>query len=331
MVFFGTPLFAVPTLEALVASERHRPLRVVSQPSRPKGRGRKLQDPPVVEKAREHGLDVTQPETVRDPAFLDALRELEPDVAVVVAYGQIFRRSLLSLPRLGCINLHGSLLPKYRGAAPIQAAIAAGDPVTGVTTMRMGRGLDSGPMLLEAQIPIGPDDTSIDLAPKLASLGAELVVETLDRLAEGTLEAREQDPEQATFAPKIEKSDGEIDWTQPAQQIYDRWRAFQPWPGLHSELDGRPVKIVAGRPKRGSEGTPTDGAIGDAAPGTILGLAEGKGSADDGDRAPTMDVACGGDTIFSVERLQRPGKKPLAAADFVNGERIRAGERFSLP
>jgi methionyl-tRNA formyltransferase len=272
-----------------------------------------------------------QPETVRDPAFLDALRELEPDVAVVVAYGQIFRRSLLSLPRLGCINLHGSLLPKYRGAAPIQAAIAAGDTVTGVTTMRMSRGLDSGPMLLEAEIPIGPHDTSAALAPKLASVGAGLMVETLDRLAAGTLEAREQDPEQATFAPKIEKSDGQVDWTLEARQIYARWRAFQPWPGLHAELGDRAVKIVAGRSKEGPDGTPAEILAGGAEPGTILGLAEGDASGEGEARAPTMDVACGGDTIFSVERLQRPGKKPLAAADFVNGERIRAGERFSLP
>lgn len=318
VAFFGTPRFAVPTLEALVESGRHRPLLVVSQPSRPAGRGKKIQDPPVVETARAHGLEILQPEKVRGSAFLDRLRALDLDAAVVVAFGQIFRKTLLALPRHGCINLHGSLLPEYRGAAPIQAAIAAGDEVTGVTTMRMGRGLDSGPMLLRAEVPIGADDTSADLAPRLAQVGAELVVATLDRLERGDLEPVEQDEDSATYAPKIERADGWVDWTLGARSLYDRWRAFQPWPGLHSDLAGAPVKILAGRPAPGSaEG---------AAPGTIVAV--------DREHQPgqrSMDVACGGDSIFAVERLQRPGKKPQAAADFVNGERIGAGERFGIP
>lgn len=323
VVFFGTPSFAVPTLEALAGTDDLRPVRVVSQPSRPVGRGRKVQAPPVVARAESLGLEVEQVASVRDREFLDRLEALAPDVAVVVAFGQIFRKRLLELPRLGCVNLHASLLPAYRGAAPVQAAIAAGDEVTGVTIMQMQRGLDSGPILQRAEVAIECTDTTATLAPKLAARGAELMVETLRGLRDGTVEPSPQDDAAATFAPKIDKSDGIVDWRQPARHIYDLWRAYQPWPGLTAELAGGPVKLVAVRAL-----SPAEAGSGQA-PGTILSpeqLSEDAAEAI-GDALP---VACGGDTILAVERLQRPGKTRVSGADFANGERLPPGTRFDL-
>ncbi len=310
-IFFGTPEFAVSTLQALLETG-NPPLLVVSQPARPVGRGRKLQDPPVARWAREHGLEVRQPEKVREAGFLEELKSLAPDVAVVVAFGQIFRRTLLELPRCGCINLHGSLLPRYRGAAPIQAAIAAGERVTGVTTMRMDAGLDSGPMLLKAELPIGDDETAAELAPRLAERGAALMVETLRCLEEGTLVETPQEERQATHAPRLSKADAVVDWRLSAQEIYDRLRAYTPWPGLSSGLRGEPLKILAGRPLTLGELTPAE-------PGTLAGML--------GD---CLAVHCGseGATILGLRRVQRPGKKPISATDFVNGEHAQAGERF---
>ena len=301
LVFFGTPEFSVPTLAALVDAGL-APLLVVSQPARPVGRGRKLRDPPVAAWAREHGLNLEQPEKVRGKAFLAGLRDLDPEVAVVVAFGQIFRRPLLELPELGCVNLHASLLPRYRGAAPIQAAIAAGESVTGVTTMRMERGLDSGPILLQEEVEIGPGETTAELAPRLA------------RLAAGDIVPRPQNDELATYAPMIRKSDGVVDWRRPADEIWNLLRAYTPWPGLVSELRGKPVKILRGRPNPPQN--VADGAAPE--PGSILGRA--------GDR---MLVACGEATIFALERIQLPGKKPISALDFMNGARLEVGERFT--
>lgn len=310
-IFFGTPLFAVPTLEAMVAADL-APLLVIAQPSRPVGRRKELKDPPVIAKARELGLPVAQPETVRQREFLDQLRQLEPDVAVVVAYGQIFRRTLLRLPRHGCLNLHGSLLPKYRGAAPIQAAIAAGDEITGVTAMRMARGLDSGPMLLRRELRIGPDETTAQLAPRLAQLGAETMVDTLQGLAAGELRDEPQDDAAATYAPQLTRADGEVDWQLTARQIYDRWRAYTPWPGMSAELEEQPLKLV--------ELAPRDELDDNLEPGTIRGL-----------QAGAIEVVCGGGTILAALQVQRPGKKAVRAADFFNGERLQAGDRFHRP
>ena len=272
-----------------------RPALVVSQPSRPVGRGRKIQAPPVAQCAERLGLPVVQPESAKDQDFLAHLRELAPDVAAVVAYGQIFRRSLLELPRLGCVNLHGSLLPKYRGAAPIQAAIAEGEAVTGVTTMLMERGLDSGPMLLKAELEIGRDEKTPELAPRLAALGAPLMVETLRRLDAGTVEAEPQDHERATFSPRLQRSDAVVDWELAARRIYDRWRGYYPWPGLSSTLAGAPVKLVDVRPADGS----AELVDGTAQVGVFQGLVD-----------DAMCVTCGNATMLLVERLQRPGKKP---------------------
>jgi methionyl-tRNA formyltransferase len=248
LVFFGTPEFALPTLEALVAAGR-RPLAVVSQPPRPAGRGRHLEEPPVARRARELGLALLQAERVRDEAFLATLAALRPEVAVVVAFGQIFPLALLQLPvPYGCINLHASLLPRWRGAAPIQAAIAAGDSVTGVTTMRMEAGLDAGPVLLQEEIAIGAEETAGELSARLAARGAALVLRTLDELAAGTLAAVAQREEEVTYAPRLTRESGRADWSLPAAALADRLRAFTPWPGVWSTLRGEAVKLVAARP-----------------------------------------------------------------------------------
>jgi methionyl-tRNA formyltransferase len=309
VVFFGAPEFAVPTLAALVAAGRS-PALVVTQPARPAGRGQRPQDPPAARWARERGLPVDQPERVRQPEFLERMRELEPAAAVVVAFGQIFPRALLDIPRHGCINLHASLLPRHRGASPIQAAIAAGEARTGVTTMLMEEGLDSGPILLQEETEIGPAETAGELAPRLAEMGGRLVVRTLERLEEGTLVPRPQPAQGVTYAPRLTRESGRVDWTLPAPALLDRLRAYTPWPGLTATLKGEPVKLVRARVLDGAPAAP--------APGTFLGPRDG-----------ALAVACGGGTVLGVEELQRPGKRPLRAADFINGERLRAGESFA--
>lgn len=322
-IFFGTPEFAVPTLAALHESG-YSPRLVVSQPSRPVGRGKKVQDPPVVAWARSHGLEVRQPEKVRQKDFMAELRELQPDLAVVVAFGQIFRRELLDLPRHGCFNLHGSLLPRYRGAAPIQAAIAAGESITGVTTMRMDTGMDTGPILLMKELTIEPGETSARLAPRLAEVGAALMVETLRRLERGELRAEPQDASLATYAPRLAKSDAVVDWHLEAGKIYNRLRAFTPWPGLRSYLADEPVKILEAsvlpdnilptstlptlRPEELENGDE---------PGVILGIFDGH-----------LAVRAGNGTILGLVRVQRPGRKGIAAKDFYHGARLGAGVRF---
>ena len=308
IVFFGTPDFAVPTLAALVEAGR-RPVRVVTQPARPVGRGQKLQDPPVAAWARGRGLPVAQPEKVRDPAFLAEMKALAPDVAVVVAFGQIFPRDLLALPRLGCVNVHASLLPRWRGAAPIQAAIAAGDARTGVTTMLMEAGLDTGPMLLEEETEIGPDETAEELSRRLAEMGGRLLVRTLERLERGDLESRPQDSAAATYAPRLTREDGRVDWTRPAQETANRLRAFTPWPGQSAMLGGEPVKLVRVEVLQESS---------DEVPGTFLGMRDGR-----------LAVVCGGGSVLGLAELQRPGRKPLKGADFANGERLQVGNLFS--
>src|SRR4051794_6280759 len=273
ILFFGTPDFAVPTLAALVAAGR-APALVVTQPARPAGRGQRLQDPPVARWAREHGLPVAMPERVRDPAFLEAAAALAPDVAVVVAFGQIFPRALLDLPRHGCVNLHASLLPRWRGASPIQAAVAAGDARTGVSTMLMEAGLDTGPILLEEATEIGPRETARELARRLAETGGGLMVRTLQVLERGTLAPRPQPPEGATYAPRLPRESGRIDWSLPALEIHHRLRAYTPWPGLTAELRGAPVKIVAAEVLDGNLSAVSTG-VDAGGPGTYLGLRDG--------------------------------------------------------
>ena len=311
LAFFGTPDFSVPTLDALVVAGR-APLLVVAQPDRPAGRGGRLQQPPVARYAAEAGLPLAQPEKVRDPEFLARIEALDLDIAIVVAFGQIFPARLLAAPRLGCVNLHASLLPAYRGAAPIQAAIAAGDTTTGVTSMRMEQGLDTGPILLEETVEIGPEETAAELSPRLAEVGARLILRTLERLEAGDLEPTPQDDARASYAPRIAKDAGRIDWSLPARTLADRLRAYTPWPGLSAELGQAPVKIVRARalPGRAPE----------TAPGTVIATSPGAESA--------LLVACG-EGVLALLELQRPGRRALSAADFANGERIAPGARFS--
>ncbi len=310
IVFFGTPDFAVPTLDALVAADRS-PVLVVSQPARPAGRGKEPQEPPVAERSRELGIEVVQPESVRDEAFLGRLGELAPDLSVVVAFGRIFPPRLLELPRHGSINLHASLLPRYRGAAPIQAALIAGEKKTGVTSMRMVEELDAGPILEQEEVDIKPYETAGELAERLAPLGGEVMVRTLERLESGKLKERKQREESASYAPTIEKGEGRVNWALSAEELYNRLRAYSPWPGLTAHFRGRPVKLVWAVPMSWE-----DAPIG--VTGTFLGLRQGR-----------LAVLAGDGTILGIEELQRPGKKPIRSSDFANGERLRVGERFA--
>jgi methionyl-tRNA formyltransferase len=309
LVFFGTPSFALPTLAGLVAAGRV-PALVVTQPARPVGRGGKRTEPPVAAWAREHGLAVAQPERVKEEGFLAELAALVPDLAVVVAFGQIFPRRLLALPQLGCINVHASLLPRWRGAAPIQAAIAAGDAVTGVTIQQMVFELDAGDILLQRELAIEPEDTTATLAERLAELGAALTVEAVTALERGGLPARPQEAAGVTHAGLLRKEDGRVAWSEPAAAIWRRLRAYTPWPGLTAELEGRPVKVVAAHPEDGHEAVP-------APPGTVLGLEPGR-----------LRVACGERTVLALELLQRPGKGVLPADTFAHGERLAPGAVF---
>jgi methionyl-tRNA formyltransferase len=309
IVFFGTPEFAVPTLDALAAAGR-APQLVVSQPARPSGRGKRTEQPPVARWAEQHGVALEQPTRVRDPGFLSMLRNLAPDLAVVVAFGQIFRSELLRLPRLGCVNLHGSLLPRHRGAAPVQAALLAGDATTGVTTMLMDEGLDTGAILLQREVPIEPHENAGNLQARLATIGAELMVETVERLAAGDLAPQAQRGELATLAPRLRKEDGRIAWSSPALRLAALVRAMTPWPGAFTELRGEPLRVVEARPLRATEAP-----AGDAAPGTILGRS-GDGFA----------VRSGDGGALLLLRVQRPGRRAVSALDFWNGERIEPGD-----
>ena len=314
IVFFGTPEFAVPSLEALLDSGRE-PILVVSQPSRPSGRGRKLQAPPVARLAQRRGIPVLQPRRVRSKAFLDTMRELRPQLAVVVAFGQIFPQKLLDIPDHGCINVHASLLPAYRGAAPIQAAIAAGEERTGVTIMKMDAGMDTGPMLGKAALEIGPEETAEELSGRLARLGGKILLSTLEALEEDRLRAEAQGEEGVSYAPQIRREDGLVDWTVTAEELAGRLRAFTPWPGLTAVLRGERVKLLRAEALAADAGGGE--AEGPSEAGRYLGLRGGR-----------LAVRCGGGTVLGVGRLQRAGRKPLAARDFANGERLVVGERF---
>ena len=305
LVFCGTPRFAVPTLEKLVEAGFHIQL-VVTQPDRPKGRGLELIASPVKQRALNLDLAIVQPESIKNnDEFRAQLTGLKPDAIIVVGYGRIIPQWMLDLPPLGNINLHASLLPKYRGAAPIQWAIARGESVTGVTTMRLDAGLDTGDILLQREIPVATNDTAETLSPKLAAAGAELTVETLRELRGGKLHPRKQDNSQASLAPILKKEDGLIDFTSTATEILNRVRGFQPWPGAYSKFRGKNLQVW--------QAVTLDRAL----PPAELTL--------DDDH---LIVGCGQGTSLELLELQLEGKKRTSAADFIRGYRPLPGERL---
>ena len=301
IAFAGTPQFALPALRALLNS-RHRVIGVLTQPDRPAGRGRELRASPVKLLAQEAHLPLAQPQTLKSPESREDLARWSPDVLVVVAYGLILPPPVLALPHLGCVNIHGSLLPRWRGAAPIQRALLAGDAETGVTIMQLDAGLDTGPMLLECRRPIGSHETAGDLHDALSELGAVALIEALDGLAAGTLKPRAQPAEGVSYAPKLEKAEAPLDWSASAIQLDRQVRAFNPWPIAETRMAGETLRVLQAR-----VAAPTGT---EAEPGTLLGLA------DDG-----LRVACG-EGVLAVSALQRAGKRPVSAKDFANAVRL---------
>lgn len=302
-VFMGTPEFAVPTLQALVR-HGHAVGSVFTQPDRPAGRGKKLTPSPVKSAALELELPVDQPERVRHPDALARLRELAPEVIVVVGYGQIIPQRIIDLPKYGCVNVHSSLLPKYRGAAPMNWAIANGETETGVTTMQIVKKLDAGDMLLKAKVAIGPEETAAQLSARLAPIGAKLLLETLDGLAAGTITPEPQDDAASTYAPIMTRADGLIDWTMSANTIFNRLRGFDPWPGAYTSFRGKRLHIRWAVPD--SAAAPAPGAI----------LPDGR----------TFLAGCGGGTALRVSEVQLEGKNRVSAADFLRGYHPAEGE-----
>jgi len=305
LVFCGTPSFAVPTLEKLVGAGLRLHL-VVTQPDRPKGRGLELVSSPVKKSALRLNLSVTQPDRIRsNEEFRAQLSALKPDAIIVVGYGRIVPQWMIELPPLGNINLHASLLPKYRGAAPIQWAIANGETVTGVTTMRIDAGLDTGDILLQRELPITPDDTAETLAPRLAVIGADLVVETLRLFEAGSVQPRPQDNSQASLAPILKKEDGRVDFSRSAGDLVNRIRGFQPWPGAYTNFRGKTLQILNARPAA------------DTVPPAELRVDSGR-----------LLVGCGRNTSLELLEIQREGKKRSSAADFTRGYHPHSGEKL---
>ncbi|MCH8266155.1 MAG: methionyl-tRNA formyltransferase [Acidobacteria bacterium] len=307
IVFAGSPLFALHTLERLAAAG-HDIRAVVTQPDRPTGRRQQLEAPPVKEAARKLGLAVFQPEKIKGEDSRAFFGEIQPEAVVVVGYGQILPPWLLELPRFGCINLHASLLPAYRGAAPIQWAVVRGETKTGVTTMQMDPGLDTGPVLLQWETGIGAEETSVSLGKRLSVAGADLMIETLKGLEKGTLIARPQDNSLASRAPLLKKDDGRIDWSLSAQEIFNRVRGLLPWPGAHTVFRGKKLQVWRAKPNSAES---ADSAV---SCGQLLA---------EQDR---VSVACGGGTSLQLLELQMEGKRRVVAADFIHGARPQAGE-----
>ncbi len=306
VVFAGTPEFAAQALAAILA-DGNEVVLVLTQPDRPAGRGMSLQASPVKQLALQHGLPVHQPSSLKSEEACQPIIEARPDVMVVAAYGLILPQAALDIPRLGCLNIHASLLPRWRGAAPIQRAILAGDAKTGVTIMRMEAGLDSGPMLLKESLPIADTDTAGTLHDKLAALGARLIVEALPKLERGELPGDIQPEEGVTYAAKLEKAEAALDWRRPALLLDRAVRAFNPFPGATAQMDGQIIKIwrVAAVPGTGE-------------PGTVLAAG-----------ADGIVVACGEGALCLTE-LQKAGGKRLPAADFLRGFALKPGQRFAL-
>src|SRR6266853_44669 len=321
LVFCGTPSFAVPTLERLVEGGHSVPL-VVTQPDRPRGRGMEVAVSPVKDAATRLGIAVLQPASIKNNSeFRHQLAALAPDAIIVVGYGRIIPQWMIDLPRLGNLNLHASLLPKYRGAAPIQWAIANGESITGVTTMRIDAGLDTGDILMQRETAIGTEDTAETLGPKLASIGAELMVETLRRLESGHIRPAPQDHAQATLAPILKKEDGRMDFSRPARDLFNRLRGFQPWPGAFTTFKGKTLQVHRAQPGQHA-GTLRHGEL--AVEGARLfvgcgtGSGEGRGKDKDKDR----------DTALELIEIQLEGKRRMTAQEFINGYRPKSGDHL---
>jgi methionyl-tRNA formyltransferase len=309
VVFFGTPEFAVPTLEALLRS-RHRVVGVVTQPDRPRGRGQKTSASPVKALAASAGLPVLQPERLKDPAFVDSLSALNADLGVVAAYGKILTDAVLATPRLGMINVHASLLPRYRGAAPVHRAIIAGERKTGVTIMRVVKALDAGPMLATVERAIGPDDTSSEVERDLGTLGAALLVSTADALASGRGVETPQNDADATYAHRLTKDDGILDWSRSAEEVHNLVRGLHPWPHAYTFHHGARLILHRSKVDEGDKRGGTD------IPGTIVEA--------HGDR---LVVAAGSGRLQVIE-IQAEGKRPMPARDFLAGHHLTVGEQF---
>jgi methionyl-tRNA formyltransferase len=313
IVFFGSPAFAVPTLDALLRS-RQQVVGVVSQPDRPRGRGQKVSPTPVAQRATDASIPLLRPAQVKEPSFVEALRGLKADLGVVAAYGRILTREVLETPRLGMINVHASLLPRYRGAAPVHRAIVNGERETGVTIMRVVVPLDAGPIMAQARRAIGPDETSVELEHALALSGASLLVTVVDALAEGTAVETPQNEADATYAHRLTRDDGIIDWTLPATRLHNLVRGLHPWPHAHTTLGGtRFIVLRSAVEDVGAEPAPPGAP---AAPGSIV-----EAAGDD------LRVATGEGTLQLLQ-IQPEGKRPMAAREFLAGHRLRAGDRF---
>jgi methionyl-tRNA formyltransferase len=321
IVFCGTPQFAVPTLKFLLTHDGFEVAAVITQPDRPSGRGMKVTASPVKEAAVAAGVPVHQPEKIRAPEMQATLEEIAPDCVVIIAYGQIIPARLLPIARHGWINLHASLLPKYRGAAPINWAIVNGETVSGITTMRIDAGMDTGEMLLRHEMEIGSNETAPELATRMSQAGAPLMLETLRGIAAGSLNGRAQDATAATYAPMMKREDGRIDWSRTAQEIYNRMRGFAPWPGAFSTLRGKTCQIL-GRPvgtadaEEEKTGLDINEADDGRAPGTIHVRQNG------------LYVSCGGATEMHVTSVKMEGSRAMDAVEYARGARLTEGERF---
>jgi methionyl-tRNA formyltransferase len=309
IVFCGTPAFAVPTLRHLIAQPDFQIEAVVTQPDRPRGRGHETSVSPVKAEAIQAGINIYQPEKIRSEESREYFKRISPDVVVIIAYGQIIPAALIELPRLGWINVHGSLLPKYRGAAPIAWAVVNGERRTGLTTMQIDPGLDTGPMLLKYETDIGPDETAPELAARLAEAGGPLMAETLRKFVRGEITPIPQENSDASFAPLLKKEDGTINWSIPAQTIYNRIRGLQPWPGAFTLFRGKVCQIW---------GKPAEKLASPELSGTIL---------TDGNE---LVVACGNETALRLDSVQVEGRKRVTVREFANGARLTQSERFGL-
>lgn len=321
LIFCGTPQFAVPTLKHLLALPDFQLLGVITQPDRPRGRGQEVSLSPVKEVALAAKIPVHQPEKIRAPEVQQFLEEFAPDVIVIIAYGQIIPGRLLAIPRHGWINLHASLLPKYRGAAPINWAIANGETRTGLTTMRINVGMDSGDILLQREMGIGPAETAPELAERMSPAGAPLVEETLRGLAAGKIVPRPQNHTQATLAPLLKKEDGRIDWKRPAQEIYNRLRGFVPWPGAYTTFRGQTCHL------RGELVTDVNSLPAEILASQFLAAARSNPGTLVGSKNDWF-VSCGKSTFLRLQSVKLEGRKQVSAPEFANGAHLNSGERL---